>query len=299
MGLEVKGLTKVYDKFVAVNNITFNVPNNTIYGFLGANGAGKTTSFRMILGIFNRTSGEIYWDNEDIQKIDNKRIGYLPEERGLYPKISVKQQLSFFGKLRGLSSKQIKSASERWLEEFHVTDLLNKKVGQLSKGNQQKIQFICSVIHQPELLILDEPFSGLDPVNVEQLKKAVINLRDEGSTIIFSSHRMEHVEELCENIALLNKGNMLMEGNLGTIKKSQGELTLQIQTDFSIEDIKELPEVLAFQRTANENIIKVKSEKEAKIIQEWLVKRGYVRKFLIKEPSLNDIFVKKVGVNYE
>ncbi|ATU28671.1 ABC transporter ATP-binding protein [Bacillus velezensis] len=299
MGLEVKGLTKVYDKFVAVNNITFDVPKNSIYGFLGANGAGKTTSFRMILGIFNRTSGEIYWDNKDIQKIDNKRIGYLPEERGLYPKISVKQQLSFFGKLRGLSSKQIKTASERWLEEFKVTDLLNKKVGQLSKGNQQKIQFISSVMHQPELLILDEPFSGLDPVNVEQLKKAVINLRDEGSTIIFSSHRMEHVEELCENIALLNKGNMIIQGNLSSIKKAQGELILQIQADFKIDEIKELPEVIDYQRTAVESIIRVKGEKEANIVQQWLFKRGYVRKFLIKEPSLNDIFVKKVGLTYE
>ncbi|MCY7441943.1 MULTISPECIES: ABC transporter ATP-binding protein [Bacillus amyloliquefaciens group] len=299
MGLEVKGLTKVYDKFVAVNNITFDVPKNSIYGFLGANGAGKTTSFRMILGIFNRTSGEIYWDNKDIQKIDNKRIGYLPEERGLYPKISVKQQLSFFGKLRGLSSKQVKTASERWLEEFKVTDLLNKKVGQLSKGNQQKIQFISSVMHQPELLILDEPFSGLDPVNVEQLKKAVINLRDEGSTIIFSSHRMEHVEELCENIALLNKGNMIIQGNLSSIKKAQGELILQIQADFKIDEIKELPEVIDYQRTAVESIIRVKGEKEANIVQQWLFKRGYVRKFLIKEPSLNDIFVKKVGLTYE
>lgn len=193
MTLVLNQVTKRFGKDTAVNHLSLKIPEKEMFGFLGGNGAGKTTTFRMILGLLDITEGEITWNGERINYSKSHLIGYLPEERGLYPKLTVKDQIIYLGKLRGMRKKEIVSELESWLERFKVPEYMNKRVEELSKGNQQKIQFISAVIHKPKLLILDEPFSGLDPVNVELLKRAVIDLKEQGTSIVFSSHRMEHV----------------------------------------------------------------------------------------------------------
>ncbi|WP_277678123.1 ABC transporter ATP-binding protein, partial [Gracilibacillus dipsosauri] len=206
MTLELKNVTKRFGSFTAVDNLSLEIPENNIFGFLGANGAGKTTTFRMILNLIDPSGGSITWNGKEINYNNSDRIGYLPEERGLYPKLKVRDQLIYLGKLRGLTKNDASNELKKWLDQLKVPQYLDKKVEELSKGNQQKIQFISAVIHKPKLLILDEPFSGLDPVNVEMLKEAVVELGKSGTSIVFSSHRMEHVEQLCEHLCMLQKG---------------------------------------------------------------------------------------------
>ncbi|MDP4162522.1 MAG: ATP-binding cassette domain-containing protein, partial [Bacillota bacterium] len=207
MVLKLEHVTKRYGQFTAVNDLSITIPEREMFGFLGANGAGKTTTFRMILGLIDPTDGEITWEGQHIDYSKSHLVGYLPEERGLYPKLKVKDQLVYLARLRGMAKKDAIAELKVWLERFKVPEYENKRVDELSKGNQQKIQFIAAVIHKPKLLILDEPFSGLDPVNVELLKEAVINLKESGTTIVFSSHRMDHVEEMCEHLCIMHHGS--------------------------------------------------------------------------------------------
>lgn len=223
MTLTIDHVVKKFGSFTAVNDLSISIPEREMFGFLGANGAGKTTTFRMILGLLEPTSGSITWNNQVINYQTSNIIGYLPEERGLYPKLKVKEQLIYLGRLRGMKKAEVMTEMKYWLERFKITDYENKKVEELSKGNQQKIQFIASVIHDPKLLILDEPFSGLDPVNVELLKDAVIDLKNKGTSIVFSSHRMEHVEELCEHLCIMHHGKPVVHGALKEIKRSFGK----------------------------------------------------------------------------
>ena len=218
--LEVKKLVKKFGENTAVDNISFNVENGKIYGLVGRNGAGKSTTFRMILGIIKPTSGEVLYNNNQIKGDISDKIGYLPEEGSLIPSYTVLELCEYYGALKLMSPKLVRERLMSWLEEFNVTEYLNKKVKDLSKGNKQKIQFIVSVLHNPDLIILDEPFSGLDPISVEEIKKAVIKLKEEGKTIIFSSHRMDHVEELCESVIILDKGKSLLQGNLKEIEEN-------------------------------------------------------------------------------
>ncbi|HZH61616.1 MAG TPA: ATP-binding cassette domain-containing protein, partial [Metabacillus sp.] len=206
MSLTIDHVTKRFGSYLAVDQLSITIPENEIFGFLGANGAGKTTTFRMVLGLLNPTDGTIKWNGNKISYEESDKIGYLPEERGLYPKLKVKDQLMYLGRLKGMSKQQVLEEMNHWLQRFNVTEYANKKVEELSKGNQQKIQFIAAVLHKPKLLILDEPFSGLDPINVELLKKAVIDLKEAGTSIVFASHRMEHVEELCQHLCIMHKG---------------------------------------------------------------------------------------------
>lgn len=226
MSLLIKDLTKKFDEHVAVNNLNIEIPKGEMFGFLGGNGAGKTTTFRMILGLLSKSSGTISWNGKPINYGVTDKIGYLPEERGLYAKMTVKEQVNFFAKLKNMKSKDAEKELHYWLERFNITEHLNKKVGELSKGNQQKIQLITAIIHKPELLILDEPFSGLDPVNVEMLKDAVLDMQKQGSSILFSSHRMEHVEELCQHICIMHKGVPVVQGDITKIKSDFGKRTL-------------------------------------------------------------------------
>ena len=219
--LEVKNLVKKFGENTAVNNISFNVENGKIYGLVGRNGAGKSTTFRMILGIIEPTSGEVLYNNEHIKGDVSDRIGYLPEEGSLIPSYTVLELCEYYGSLKLMKQETVRERLLAWLEEFNVTDYLNKKVKDLSKGNKQKIQFIVSVLHDPDLIILDEPFSGLDPLSVEEIKRAVLKLKDQGKTIIFSSHRMDHVEELCESVILLDKGNSILQGNIKELLTSE------------------------------------------------------------------------------
>jgi ABC-2 type transport system ATP-binding protein len=299
MSLRLQNVTKRFGDFTAVNNVTLEIPEKEMFGFLGANGAGKTTTFRMILGLLDPTEGEITWNNKRINYESSHLIGYLPEERGLYPKLKVKEQLIYLGRLRGLDKQTIIKEMEYWLERFKVPDYANKRVEELSKGNQQKIQFIASVIHKPKLLILDEPFSGLDPVNVEQLKEAVIDLKNSGTTIVFSSHRMEHVEELCEHLCIMHRGKPVVHGSLREIKRAFGKKNVIIHADFSLDELKEFPGVLKAKTTAQGIQLQIENEEISQKILAHINGKGFIRKFALEEPSLNDIFIEKVGAVYE
>ena len=215
--LEIKNLTKQFEKTLAVNDISFNVEPGKIFGIVGRNGAGKSTTFRMILNLIKPTTGSITYNGEKITSKTLDRVGYLPEEGSLIPTYTVLELCEYYGALKLMSPESIRNNLTKWLEIFNITEYLNKKIKDLSKGNKQKIQFIVSILHDPEILILDEPFSGLDPISVEELKNAILKLRDENKIIIFSSHIMDHVESLCESIMIINKGSSLLQGKLNEI----------------------------------------------------------------------------------
>ncbi|MBO5397894.1 MAG: ATP-binding cassette domain-containing protein [Clostridia bacterium] len=215
--LELKNITKKFEENIAVDNISFKVEQGKIFGIVGRNGAGKSTTFRMILNIIEPTEGTCLYNGKKIDSNALDRIGYLPEEGSLIPTYTVVELCEYYGSLKLLSDEEIKINLIKWLEEFNILEYMNKKIKDLSKGNRQKIQFIISVLHNPDLIILDEPFSGLDPISVEELKKAILKLKEEGKTIIFSSHRMEHIEMLCEDVLLIDKGKSILQGNLKDI----------------------------------------------------------------------------------
>lgn len=299
MSLLLSNVTKKFGEHVAVNNLNLEIPDSELFGFLGGNGAGKTTTFRMILGLLDHTAGEITWNGESINYHKSHLIGYLPEERGLYPKLKVKEQLIYLGKLRGMTKQNALTELKKWLDRFQVPNYIDKKVEELSKGNQQKIQFISAVIHRPKLLILDEPFSGLDPINVEMLKEAVIDIKESGTSVVFSSHQMSHVEELCENICILREGTAVVEGNIKEIKRSFGKKNVRIASDESIDFLRDVNGVLSFKRRNDGCELQISDEQVSQEILAKLAGNGFIRKFELEEPSLNDIFIEKVGENYE
>lgn len=299
MSLYLEQVTKRFGHVTAVDHVTLHIPEGEMFGLLGANGAGKTTTFRMILGLLEPTEGTITWNNEPIRYDQSHLIGYLPEERGLYPKLKVKEQLIYLARLRGLKKPTIMKEMIDWLERFKVPDYADKRVEELSKGNQQKIQFIAAVLHRPKLLILDEPFSGLDPVNVELLKEAVIDLKRNGTTIVFSSHRMEHVEELCEHLCIMHRGKPVVSGALKEIKRSFGKKNVIIHADFPLEELSQFPGVVKAKRTAEGIHLQIEQEEVSQHIFAHIANKGFIRKFALEEPSLNDIFIEKVGAAYE
>ncbi|MBB5325357.1 ABC-2 type transport system ATP-binding protein [Anoxybacillus tepidamans] len=299
MSLHLEQVTKRFGNVTAVDHVTLSIPEGEMFGLLGANGAGKTTTFRMILGLLEPTEGTITWNNETINYDKSHLIGYLPEERGLYPKLKVKEQLIYLGKLRGLDKQTIIKEMEYWLERFKVPEYAEKRVEELSKGNQQKIQFIVAVLHKPKLLILDEPFSGLDPVNVELLKEAVIDLKNRGTTIVFSSHRMEHVEELCEHLCIMHRGKPVVYGALKEIKRSFGKKNVVIHADFPLDELSSFPGVVKAKRTAEGIHLQIEQEEVSQRILAHIANKGFIRKFALEEPALNDVFIEKVGAAYE
>ena len=266
--LKVTNVTKYYGDFKAVDNISFEVKDGCIFGLLGINGAGKTTTFRMITGLLDISAGEITLDGKPIDYSITDKIGFLTEERSLLTKLTVKEQFLFFGALKGMTDEQIIKRTDELLKEFGILDYRDRKIKELSKGNQQKIQFLTAILHKPKLLILDEPFSGLDPINVEMFKKAILKLASEGSMIIFSSHRMEHVELFCEELMILLNGKPVLEGNLKDIKEKYQKKNIFIKGDIKKEELEKI-----------DGVIKVEKQ--------------------VDEPSLNEIFVSKVGENYE
>lgn len=298
MSLQLKNVTKRFGDFTAVDDFSLTIPEREMFGFLGANGAGKTTTFRMILGLLDQTLGTITWDDQPINYGTSNIIGYLPEERGLYPKMKVRDQLIYLGRLRGMDKQSIIKEMKEWLERFKVPEYENKKIEELSKGNQQKIQFIAAVIHKPKLLILDEPFSGLDPVNVELLKESVLELKNSGTSIVFSSHRMEHVEELCEHLCIMHLGKPVVHGALKEIKRSFGKKNVSIQADFDLSFLKQTEGVIKTKERASGIVIQVENEEISQLLLTQIQGKGFVRKFELEEPSLNDIFIEKVGASY-
>ncbi|MGJ9383169.1 ABC transporter ATP-binding protein [Salipaludibacillus sp. CF4.18] len=297
MTLVIENVKKRFGDQIAVDGISVQVEKGDMFGMLGSNGAGKTTTFRMILGLIDPSEGLVTWEGKPLSYKRTNLIGYLPEERGLYPKLSVKEQIIYLMRLKGMKKADIIKDLRDWLERFQVPEYENKKIEELSKGNQQKIQFIAAVLHKPELLILDEPFSGLDPVNSDMLKNAVLRLQEEGTTIVFSSHQMANVEKLCEDLIMLKKGKAVLQGNLRNIKRSYNMKRIHIRADYELDFLKNLEGILDLEVTKDGGIIKVANEKVAETIFKRVADKGFVRKFEIEEPSLHDIFIDKAGEN--
>lgn len=291
----LENVYKSYGGKIAVNNLSFSVKKGEIFGLLGGNGAGKTSTMRMILGISQPDKGIIKWSNKGYTKEVQKKTGYLPEERGLFPKQRISDQIIYLGQLKGMSYKQANVSLCQWLKRFNIMEYYNKKLEELSKGNQQKIQFIASVIHDPDLLILDEVFSGLDPVNVELVKDTILDLKKAGKTIIFSSHRMDHVEELCENICLLDKSHVVLKGNLNDIKETYPREKVILECKSEIVGLDESPYIESVLRTSRGYEIKVSNHERASDILEFALRQSKIIRFQVMEPTLNDIFIEKVG----
>ena len=293
--LSLKDVVKRYHNHVAVDHVSFEMEKGSIFGLLGPNGAGKTSLIRIITTITGADEGQIFLDGEALSELHPSQIGYLPEERGLYKKMKVGDQLLYLAQLKGLSSKEARDSLFAWLEKFDIKNWWDKKINELSKGMQQKIQFISTVVHNPKLLILDEPFSGLDPINTNLIKDEIYQLNQQGTSIIFSTHRMEQVEEICEDIVLMNKGKVILEGKVDTLKdrfkenkfriEFAGNLPSELQSD-SFEVIKDSDEEL---------IIKVKEGHNSNELLKELMDRGHeLKSYQEILPSLNEIFIKQV-----
>ncbi|MBG7631055.1 MAG: ATP-binding cassette domain-containing protein [Bacteroidetes bacterium] len=304
--LTVEGVSKNYGNFTALNNVSISVPKGSVFGLLGPNGAGKTSLIRIINQITLPDSGKILLDGEILQPHHIQNIGYLPEERGLYKSMKVGEQALYLAQLKGMSYIEAKKKLKYWFEKFEITDWWNKKIQELSKGMAQKVQFIVTVMHNPKLLIFDEPFSGFDPINANLIKDEILQLRDEGATIIFSTHRMESVEELCDYIALIDKSNKILDGKLNEVKQqfktnqfevgltcSNKEVLLdEINTHFVTKSIKSV----AF----NENIrllVNLKKEETSTDLIQFLNNKAQITHFTEVIPSANDIFLKAVANN--
>ena len=295
MGLVLNNVSKTFVGKIAVDNISFELNKPGVFGLLGTNGAGKTTTIRMLLGIIKKDSGEITWNGKSVER-KSVNFGYLPEERGVYPKTKIYNQLMYFAELKGMKKEDADESIKNWAKKLKVEEYLDKPAEKLSKGNQQKIQFMTAVIHNPELLVLDEPFSGLDPVNTELLKNIIINLVKEGKYIIMSAHQMATIEEFCSDILILNKGKTVLNGNLKEIKDSYKANRIQVETDENIEKyIKNLGMEVENEKNYSYTI-KISDEKKAhELLKELIENEIIINKFEIMKPTLNDIFIEKVG----
>lgn len=296
--LEVKNISKSYGTHLAVDDLSFEVKKGEIFGLLGENGAGKTTTFRMIMGLLEPNSGTVTLDGKKIDYSVTDTIGFVTEERSLLTKLTVKNQLLYYGILKGMTEEVILKKLDEWLEKFGITEYKNRKIKELSKGNQQKIQFIAGIINDPKLLILDEPFSGLDPINVKMFQEAILELKEKGCSIIFSSHQMEHIELFCEKLVILVKGKVVLSGYLKDIKKEYRKKNIFIEGDISTEKLKKIPGVLEVVKNANEYQVKIESEKIVESVFK-AISKNKITKFVVEEASLNEIFIEKVGESYD
>ena len=294
-GLILDNVSKTFVGKKAVDGISFALDKPGVFGLLGTNGAGKTTTIRMLLGIIKKDNGEITWNGK---KVDRKSVnfGYLPEERGVYPKVKIYDQLMYFAELKGMKKQEADTAIGIWAKKLKVEEYMQMPAEKLSKGNQQKIQFMTAVIHNPELVVLDEPFSGLDPVNTELLKNIIIDLVKEGKYVIMSAHQMSTIEEFCSDILILNKGKTVLQGNLREIKDQYPANRVQIESNESIEEnIAKLGLEIENEKN-NEYTVKIDNEEQAHNLLNELVKdKKTINKFEITKPTLNDIFIEKVG----
>ena len=308
--IEINNVSKTYGNYKALNNISIKVPRQSIYGLLGPNGAGKTTLIRMLNQITAPDEGEIIFDGEKLNRNHISHIGYLPEERGLYKTMKVGEQAIYLAQLKGVSYKDAEKRLKQWFKKFDILSWWDRKVEELSKGMQQKIQFIVTVIHNPKLLIFDEPFSGFDPINVNLLKKEILELRDKGATIIFSTHNMASVEELCDNIMLINKGNKILEGGVYQIKQqfkdNKFEIKLRIEEQsnsqiFKFSDSQVLPEGFNLESEKTDNngelelIVSADKDINPNILINYLSEKGTIVSYRELLPSMNDIFINQVN----
>ena len=293
--IEVKDVVKQYSGHRALDGVSLDIPKGTIYGLLGPNGAGKTTLIRIINCITAPDSGEVLLNGRKLQPEDVRNIGYLPEERGLYKKMKVGEQAIYLARLKGMSKQDALKVLKYWFEKFEIQDWWNKKVEELSKGMAQKVQFITTILHKPDLLIFDEPFSGFDPVNTDLLKREILDLRNQGATIIFSTHNMESVEELCENISLVNKSRIVLQGNVAEIRASFASESLFVKTAdvISLENVK-----IISQKEKNgvmETVLKKTNGKSNNEILQEIIKQTQVYSFEELLPTMNDIFISTVA----
>ncbi len=304
--LEINNVVKNYGDFRALNDVSIHIPKGSVYGLLGPNGAGKTSLIRIINQITMADSGAVFLDGETLAPKHTADIGYLPEERGLYKSMKVGEQALYLAQLKGLSKAEAKKRLKYWFEKFDIMAWWNKKIEELSKGMAQKVQFIVTVMHNPKLLIFDEPFSGFDPINAQIIAKEILQLRDEGATIIFSTHRMESVEEMCDEIALINKSNLILDGKLSDIKREFRTNTFQVglNADNPMEveaALKQNFQVFPadFKLLGNELTMNVKlgTNDTSNDLLSFLTSRGQVQHFVELIPSANDIFIQAVSKN--
>ncbi|MEX0772534.1 MAG: ATP-binding cassette domain-containing protein [Balneolales bacterium] len=293
--LSLKNVSKRFGKTFAVDHADFEVPKGQIYGILGPNGAGKTTTLRMVNNIMIPDEGTIQIMGQPVSQATQKMVGYLPEERGLYKKMKVYEQLLYLTRLKGLSAADSKKSLDYWLDRFEAATWSKKQIGELSKGMQQKIQFIATIAHDPDICIFDEPFSGLDPINSELLKKIILELRDNGKSIIFATHRMEQVEQMCDHICLFNHGKVVLEGKLDEIKRSFGRNTVQLNFSGNSSFLDEFDDVRINNRSSNFAEIRLLNGKSEQDILREAIRHVEVQKFDFIQPTLNEIFITTVG----
>jgi len=293
--IEIENVTKSFGKHVAVNDLSLSVPQGAIYGFIGPNGSGKTTTLRMIMRIYHPDAGvgRIRVFGEESFEAANDRIGYLPEERGLYKKMRVREILRFYAELKGL--RDYRRAVDTWLERMRMTDWANKKVEALSKGMAQKVQFISAVVADPELVILDEPFTGLDPVNADVLREAVLDLRRRGATVVFSTHDMSVAERMCDFIFMIFKGSKVLDGTLGSIQDKYGQDTVRVKVEGNGYDPNTIPGVEKVTDFGRLQELRIAPETDTQDLLAELIRRGRVTHFELTRPSLHDIFVRIAG----
>lgn len=297
--LKVSNITKYYGKFKAVDNLSFTVKPGEIFGLLGINGSGKTTTFRMIMGLLEPDKGSITLDSKPIDYDITDSIGFLTEERSLMLKMTVKEQCLFYGTLKGMSNEAILAKLDYFLDKFQIPEYKNKKIKELSKGNQQKIQFITAILNDPKLLILDEPFSGLDPFNTQFFEDEIKEMAARGSMIIFSSHRMEHVEKFCKKLVVILQGRAVLEGYLSDIKEQYRKKNIFIKGDVDQNALLKIPGVLAVNDLNEYYEIKIADASIVEVVFKAITKMKNITKFVVEEPSLNEIFIEKVGESYE
>lgn len=294
MGLIVKNVNKSFGDKHVVDNISFSLEEPGVFGLLGTNGAGKTTTIRMILGIIKKDSGEITWNGKAVTR-GNVNFGYLPEERGLYPKSTIYDQLVYFANLKGLDKRAADKAVKMWLDKLNLMEYINSPAEKLSKGNQQKVQFITAMLHDPDLIVLDEPFSGLDPVNTEILSKIMKDLVKSGKYIIMSSHQMSVIEEFCSDLVILNRGKTVLSGNLKEIKDSYETNKVLIETTDEIDGILKRLKVDVLDKNDDEYLVSADADDRRKLLKELVKNNIEVKTFKVIKPTLHEIFIEKVG----
>jgi ABC-2 type transport system ATP-binding protein len=293
--IELKDVVKRYGDFAAVDHLSLAVPAGVVYGFLGPNGAGKTSTIRMLLRILLPDEGTIRILGDDLSDVNLDRVGYLPEERGLYKKMRLLDLLAFFGEVRGLARREAKRRAGEWLDRLSLGDRALRPVEDLSKGMQQKVQFIATIIHEPELLILDEPFSGLDPVNAGVLKDIILEYHRRGHTIVFSTHQMDTVEKLCDRICLINRGKVVLEGTLAGVKKQYGANGINLRVEGDSAFLRALPEVASVQDHGNELFLRLHEGADPSRVLDAARARVLVTRYELAEPSIHDIFIEQVS----